>query len=114
MTLFPFGETLQLLPYVGTADDGMGNETPSWGDAVTITHCGFDPGGTSEPRNGLSQRVIALPRLFVPYGLPIAPQDRILRGSETYEVEGFPADWTQPQTGWDPGALVVNLKRIEG
>lgn len=112
--VFHYGETVQLWPYVGANDDGMGNTVPSWGDPVSIPGCAVAPGGTSEPRNGLSERVVESPQLFYPNNFPVHPRDRIERGAETYEVEGFPADWRQPQTGWVPGLLVVPLKRIEG
>lgn len=56
--------------------------------------------------------------LFVPYGTSLTTADKVLvaegnTNDGTYEIEGQPADWLHPWTGWTPGQSVA-LKRAAG
>lgn len=110
----PYGETVQWEQYIAGALDSRGNPIDSWESPAEIRGCGFDPGASIEPRDGSSQRVITTPTLYPPKGLPIGPRDRITVRGARFEVEGNAADWRHPMTGWDPGLLVVNLRRVDG
>lgn len=110
----PYGETVLWERYVADTYDPRGNLIDEWEPPVDLTHCGFDPGSSIEPRDGTSQRVITSPTLYPPKGSPLGPRDKITARGLVYEIEGEPADWRHPMTGWDPGLLVVILRRVTG
>lgn len=108
------GETVGWEQYQGETYDPRGNLIDSWADPVEIDGCGFDPGSSVEPRDGTSQRVITSPVCYIPKRYPIGERDKITARGKTYEVEGEPADWRHPMTGWDPDLLVVTLRKVTG
>lgn len=121
--LFPFGETVYLLAYLGdSAEDDHGNPLDSWVDApgVAIPDCAYAPGfgksgrgGTSEPVEDNRNVVFTTPQLFCPPGTHITTKDRVVVRGLVFEVLGDPADWRHPMTGWGPG-VVVDLERVTG
>lgn len=112
--LFAHGETVQWRKFDSPGLDDYNNDIEAWDDPVPVEGCGFDPGGTQEPRDGSAQRVITTPVLYAPKGRAYGARDRFTVRGLTYEVEGDPADWVHPMTGWDPGYTVINLQRVEG
>lgn len=114
--MFAHGETATRLraaavtdPYSGEVDDRDWS-TP---DELAIPGCGFDPGGTTELIEVGRAAVLTQPTLFAPADADIGPADRIEIRSRTWEVDGDPALWRSPFTGWEPG-LVVKLRLFEG
>jgi hypothetical protein len=108
------GESVQRVPYVGDVDDAYGNETATYGAAVTLTGVyGFDPGSSSEPRLAGQQRVIVEPTLYGPYDMPFLSRDRVIVRGQTYEVEGEARQWRHMHTNREAGA-VVSLRRVDG
>lgn len=113
---FPFGETVTRLratpatdPYSGEAT-GLDWSSPS---SLTIEGCGFNPGQSSEPLQDARNAVITQPEVYAPPGSDVLPGDRLVVRGVTYEVDGRPAAWRSPFTGWEPG-MVIALKDVEG
>lgn len=111
---FAYGETAQWEQYTGQGEDDYGNTIDTWAAPVPVDGCGFDPGGSQEPRDGSSQRVVTTPVLYIPDSNTYSARDRFTIRGRLFEAEGDPADWRHPMTGWDPGLIVVNLQRVEG
>lgn len=104
-------ETAYRLEYIEGATDPHGNPVDGWGDPEPVGIYGFDPGSSSEPREG-SNRVTVDPTLYGPYGMPFNYQDKCVVHGATYQVLGVTRRWRHPN-GREPGA-VVSLSRVEG
>ena len=113
---FPHGETVTRQrgtpitdPYSGEAT-GISWATPT---LLTLPGCGFNPGQSSEPVQDARNAVITRPEVYAPFGSDVLAGDRLVIRGDTYEVDGTPADWRSPFTGWESG-MVIPLKRTEG
>lgn len=114
--MFPHGETITRLRATAILDPYSGEPTDfTWDapDALEIPDCGINPGGTSEPTQDGRNAVITRPEVYAPADADVTAGDRLVVRGETYEVDGEPAAWRSPFTGWAPG-LVIVLKRVEG
>lgn len=108
------GEVVQRVPYMGAVEDAHGNETESYGAAVTLTGVyGFDPGSSSEPRLAGQSRVIVEPTLYGPFDMPFLPRDRAIVRGVTFEVDGEVRKWRHMRSDVGAGA-VVSLRRVDG
>lgn len=108
------GEVVQRVPYVGAVEDAYGNETASYGPAVTLAGVyGFDPGSSSEPRLAGQDRVVVEPTLYGPYDMPFLPRDRAVVRGLTFEVEGEVRRWRHMRFNSEAGS-VVTLRRVDG
>lgn len=101
--------TVTLDPYSGEPDD-LDWTTP---DALVISDCGFDPGGSLEPTEVGRTSVITQPTVYAPTGADVTAQDRLVCRGVTYDVDGQPAAWRSPFTGWLPGT-VIKLREVAG
>lgn len=113
---FPRGETVTRLrgtpildPYSGEPT-GLDWATP---DQLPIPGCGFNPGQSSEPTQVARNAVTTQPEVYAPADSDILAGDRLTVRGKTYDVDGEPAEWVSPFTGWAPG-LVIALKLTEG
>lgn len=106
-------ESVTRLPYLGVGEDAHGNETVSYGDPVTLTGFGFDPGSSSEPRRPGQDRVIVEPSLYGPFDMPFSPRDQVIVRGVTYDVEGEVRRWRGFFSSREFGA-VVSLRRVDG
>jgi len=104
-------EFVQREPFIAGATDAHGNAKDSWGPAVEVGIYAFDPGSSSEPREGMA-RVITAPTMYVPDGAVFDPRDRVTARGKRYEVEGDTEQWRHPD-GNRPGN-VIPLRRVEG
>lgn len=128
--MFPHGETVTRLraplaedPYSGETirRDWAGATWPSvfpavWPDdveALEIPGCAFDPGGSSEPAEQGRASVTTQPSILAPFGADITATDRVVIRDRTWDVDGDPAAYRNPFTGWEAG-LVVKLKAVAG
>lgn len=114
--MFAHGETVTRLratpatdPYSGEAT-GLDWDAP---DELDIDGCGFNPGQSSEPLQEARNAVTSQPEVYAPFGSDVLSGDRIVVRGKTYDVDGEPADWRSPFSGWSPGMVIV-LKRVEG
>lgn len=97
--------------FAAGAKDAHGNPSESWGAAVTVGVYAFDPGATSEPREG-QDRVIVEPTLYMPADVVFGARDRVTARGLLYEVEGVTRVWRH-LNGRTPGN-VITLRRVEG
>lgn len=114
--LFPYGEIVTRLRGTPAENPYSGEPTSlDWTspDELDIPGCGFDPGGSEEPLAQGRDAVITQPRIFAPAGVDVAAHDRIVVRGRTWQVDGDPADYRHPMTGWKPG-VVINLKAVSG
>lgn len=117
----PYGEQVIRLratrvsdPYSGAVDQ-LDWSTPS---RLPIDGCGVAPGSgaagnSTEPLRDNRTEVISRIDVYVPYGADVRALDRLIVAGVTWHVEGDPADWRSPLTGWDAGT-VVSCTRVEG
>lgn len=113
---FPHGETVTRLRGTSVADPYNPDNTEiSWDDPdeLEIPGCGFNPGQSSEPVQDARNAVITQPEVYAPAGSDVLAGDRLVVRGDTYDVEGNPADWKSPFSGWRAG-MVVALKRTDG
>lgn len=114
--MFAHGETVTRLRGTPVLDRYSGEQTGiSWKapDALDIPGCGFNPGGSSEPTQDGRNAVITRPEVYAPADADVTAADRLVVRGDTYQVDGKPAEWRSPLTGWAPG-LVIALKEVQG
>lgn len=92
--------------------DAHGNITEGWADPLSVPIYAFDPGSSSEPRDG-GARVIVEPTIYMPPSPVFGSRDRVTRQGKRFQVEGEAREWTHPT---DPTreANVVTLRRVDG
>lgn len=101
--------TLVVDPYSGETE-GLSWDSP---DELSISGCGYNPGGSTEPTDDARNAVITTPEVYAPTGSDVLAGDRLVVRGQTFDVEGDPADWRSPFTGWQAG-LVIRLKKVAG
>jgi hypothetical protein len=114
--MFPHGEAVTRQRATPVVDPYSGEATgKSWTtpDLLAIEGCGFNPGASNEPNQDARTAIVSQPTVYAPAGADILAGDRLVVRGVTYEVDGHPADWRSPLTGWTPG-LTVTLKSVEG
>lgn len=111
---FPYGETVTIVRDVTGVTDAYGDPIPATTARIDIPLCGVAPRMSSEPTERGRQGVIVGWSVYLPAGAPAVLHADILevRGEEC-AVEGVPADWANPFTGWTPGAEVA-VRRAAG
>lgn len=114
MPPFPYGETVTRLRATVTTDSTNSTQYDWTSPAhLDIPGCAFDPGSSSEPLETGRTAVITQPTVYAPAGSDVLPADRMVVRGVTYEVDGRPASWVSPFSGWAPGMTVV-LRDVEG
>lgn len=104
---FPHGETVTLVSTTTTTDP-LGDST-----TTTVTSewgpCAVAPRYANESTD---PRVAPLVVGLTVYGpvVDIDADDTVVVRGETWQVDGLPAEWRNPFTGWAPG-IEVQLKR---
>lgn len=114
--MFPYGETVTRQRAQAVADRFSGEATAlDWSspDELAIAGCAFDPGSSSEPLEQARGAVVTQPTVYAPRGADVLAADRIVVRGRTWQVDGDPADYRNPFTGWAPG-LVIKLKAVTG
>lgn len=87
----------------------------------TVSGVGVAPAGgssgwgvASDENNVRGETVVIGEALYGPYDMDVQARDVVeLPTGELYEVDGNPARWRSPLSGWAPGT-VVNVRRVEG
>ena len=116
MIPFPHGETVTRLRGVAAEDPYSDEETDlDWDDPdeLSIPNCGFDPGGSTETVTVDRTPIVTQPTVYAPSGVDVTALDRLVVRSRTWQVDGDPAEWRNPFTGWEPGML-IRLKAVDG
>lgn len=114
--MFAHGETVTRLRGTAVTDPYSGEPTGTDWTApasLAIPGCAFNPGQSAEPLQVARNAVTSQPEVYAPTGSDVLPGDRLVVRGKTYDVDGQPADWRSPFTGWEPG-LVIALKLTEG
>ena len=93
------------------ATDAHGNPKETWIDPVEKGVYAFDPGSTSEPREG-QDRVIVEPAVYMPIDVIFGSRDLVIARGKTYTVEGVTREWRHPRLGRIGN--VATLRRVEG
>ena len=100
---FPHGTTITVTS-VTTTDDGLGNTTETtttrtWGP------CAVAPRFATESTDPRVAPVVVGKTVYGP-AISLDADDRLLIDGETWQVDGLPAVWRSPFTGWEPGVEV--------
>lgn len=112
--MFPNGETVTFEARIEDgAEDDHGNLVDTWADPVTVEGCGFAPQGSVESVEPGRNQVVTSPVLYCPPGTVVSSRDRATVRGKQYLVDGDPAEWRNPFTGWNAG-VVVTLERVSG
>lgn len=114
--MFAHGETGTRLRAAVTVDPYSGETTGrDWSNPTTlvIPDLAFNPGSSNEPSEVGRNAVITQPEVYGPVGIDVLAGDRLAIRGRTYEVEGDPAEWRSPFTGWEAG-VVIKLELVEG
>jgi len=96
------------------ATDRYGNSVQSWATPATIEidGCMLAPDVNAET-NGLGRRGVLVGwTLYRRTPADIEALDRIVTADGTFEVDGEPARWSSPTSGFQ--GIAVALKRMEG
>lgn len=94
------------------AEDATGNPVEAWTTPVSAGVFAFDPGSSSEPREG-NDRVIVEPTLYIPSEVLMGHRDRVTARGKRYLVEGETREWVHP-TDTTRRANVATLRRVDG
>lgn len=112
--MFPFGETVDVLS-PATSTDRYNNTAEDWTTptSTAIDGVAVEPRPSAEDHRDGRNAVTSGFTLYVPAGSAITAKNRIRVRGDIYAVDGDPAEWRNPFTGWEPGT-VVQTKRMEG
>lgn len=109
---FAHGETVTVLPgSVGT--DADGEPVPDTRTGGDIERCAIAFRYSTEPTARGRNGVIVGLTVFAPFGSDITSTDSLMIRGNRYVVDGEPAEWRSPFTGWEPG-IEVAARRAEG
>lgn len=111
--MFPFGEPVKIQARVVGSEDSHGNPIETFAPEVIVDGCAFDPGGSVEASEPGREAVVSSPRVFVPAGTLVTARSLLTVRGLLYRVDGDPAEWKNPFTGWEPG-IVATLERASG
>lgn len=115
MAAFPEPHTIGLQVYSTAGDDGRGNPVASWAAAVSKPAYAIYPGTPGEDYEpGRNPSKIPMFVLGSKDALgTVQARDRIVIGSDTFDVDGAPEDFTLGPFGFEPGVR-IRLMRVEG
>lgn len=118
MVSFPYGVRPVVLRAKAILDPYSGEATAAdWTNPDRLPFkqpAGIAPRESTEPTADGRNSVITGRTLYAEPGEDVTAHDRVeLPGDGVWQVDGDPADWRSPLTGWHPG-LVIQLKRVEG
>lgn len=111
---FAFGETVEVLsPTVTT--DRYGGDTEDWATPTTVTveGVGVEPRPSQEDQRDGRNATTSGFTLYMPSTAVVTAKNRVRVRGDVYAVDGKPAEWRNPFTGWEPG-LVVQTAVVEG
>lgn len=111
---FPFGERVVLHRFKESIRNPSGQTVKVFHPDEAVERVAIAPYRTVERPDGITERVIELPAIYVSPGLGVKPLDEVTVRGARYAVDGaISGDWVSPFTGWSPGAE-IRLKRVTG
>lgn len=111
--MFGYGETVTIVRKSPGGTDVYGDPITSTTTRIDLAGCGVAPRYSTEPTDRGRQGVIIGWSVYPPADAGILFTDQLEVGGVLYEVEGEPAEWANPFTGWNPGGEVA-LRRAVG
>lgn len=111
--MYPAGKTITILRGAPGGFDAYGDPVASTVARIDVPGCAIVPRYSSEPTERGRNGVIIGLSAYVPASAGITHTDRVEIDGVAYLVEGEPALWSSPFTGWTPGVEVA-LKRAVG
>lgn len=93
----------------GTTTDPYSNQTvDDWSTAVAVhdDEAAVEPIASEEPLQDGRQAVIVGFRLYFDHLITLDRLWRVELRGERYEIQGRPAEWRSPFTGWHAGTVV--------
>lgn len=109
---FAYGETVTIIRAPGV--DQYGDPIPGDPMRIDIPGCAIAPRPLGETSERGRQGVIVGYTIYLPAGSPaILHTDQIEVRGAVREIDGEPAEWVSPFTGWTPGVEVA-VKGGEG
>ncbi|MEV4670975.1 hypothetical protein AB0K34_04910 [Actinomadura sp. NPDC049382] len=109
---FPHGETVVRIRVTPGGRDPYGDPIGDVETRTDVTGCAVAPRQAGEQ---IGQGRIAATSgvtIYVPPDTDVLPSDRFEVRGAVWEVDGEPAVWRSPFTGWEPGRE-VQLTRVE-
>lgn len=115
-----YGDTITVIRQTpGTIND-LGQEVPGEPNEFDIHNCAVSPsagvGGAASSQEDVYARDVLTHKALV-YMTADAPAvlatDRVRYRGQEYAVDGSPAEWHSPLTGWYPGRQ-ISLLRVRG
>ena len=110
--IFPYGETVTRIRLISGDRDEFGDPVDDAETRTEVTGCAVAPRQAGEQIGQGRIAVTSGLTLYVPPGADVLPSDRFEVRGAVWEVEGEPAVWRSPFTGWEPGRE-VELTRVE-
>ncbi len=109
---FAYGETVTVVPG-SIGSDNSGDPVPDTRLEHAIAGCSIAPRYSTEPTVRGRQGVIVGLTVYAPAGSDILSTDSLRVRGEDYVVDGHPAEWRSPFSGWAPG-MEVAVRRAVG
>lgn len=112
--MFAFGKTAIVRTPVGSdAVDAYGDPVAGSVRVDRYRRVALAPVTSTESDDRGRAGVIVGWAAYFPAGARVSEDSTVEIGGQMYEVEGLPAEWSSPFTGWTPG-VQVDLRRAEG
>lgn len=104
--------TVRHMPLEKYTEDSWGTKHSVWADPVEVEVFGWSPPSPDTEIRDIGTGVRRDLDLYAPTGFA-RPGDHVVIEGETYEVIGYPEDFTHGPFGF-PAGYRINLQRVEG
>ena len=107
--MFAYGEAVQFISPTLVLNDYSGEvESEDWDTPIVelADSCGVEPIASDEPVQDGRQSVIVGYRLYFDHLVTVDREWRAVVRGDTLRVQGRPAGWRSPFTGWEAGTVV--------
>lgn len=104
---------IEILRPVPGEPDGYGAPTVASVDRYQCSAAYTAPRMSADVNDPARAGVVVGLTLFVPFGFDVLHGDQVDVAGVLYEVDGDPADWENPFTGWEAGTTIA-LRRVDG
>jgi len=106
--MFPHGKAVTVVSTT-TARDKYGDSTAATTE-TTLADCAIAPRFATEGNDPRSAPVMVGLTVYMPADTAIDSDDLLRIDGKLWQVDGLPAEWRSPFTGWAPG-VEVPVKR---
>lgn len=109
----PFGQTVTIIRESPGGTDVYGDPITSTVLRTDVAGCAVAPRYSSESSERGRQGMIVGLSVYAPAGTDVLFTDRVEIDGVAYVIEGEPAAWSNPFTGWSPGVEIA-VRRATG